>query len=92
MARGTDGKLCLVDYKTGSRVYSDYLLQVAAYTLLWNENYPDRPVTGGAHILCFNRDTGDFKHAYYGDVQAEIDVFLQMRRLYSSVKLVEKRV
>ena len=41
------GKLVLGDWKTSSGIYQDHLLQVAGgYSILWEENYPDRPLAG----------------------------------------------
>ena len=43
----TNGKLRLLDYKTSSGIYTDYLIQVAgAYSLLWEEHNPDKPLEG----------------------------------------------
>ena len=36
--------LVLLDWKCANAVYADYLYQLAAYGLLWNENYPDHPL------------------------------------------------
>jgi hypothetical protein len=38
-------ELILLDWKCANAVYADYLYQLAAYGLLWNENYPDHPPT-----------------------------------------------
>lgn len=39
--------LRLLDYKTSSGVYTEMLVQVAgAYSLLWQEHYPDKPLHG----------------------------------------------
>lgn len=39
--------LRLMDYKTSSGVYTEMLVQVAgAYSLLWQEHYPDKPLHG----------------------------------------------
>lgn len=85
-----DGRLALVDFKTGP-LYGEHLLQCAAYTLMWNENFPESPVNGGAHLISFRREKADFGHHYFGDLLAEKDVFIQMRTLYGAVKRVEKR-
>ena len=61
------GKLVLVDWKTGG-VYADHLLQLAGYKILWEENYPDHPITGGVHLCSFKRETADFSHNYFSDL------------------------
>jgi hypothetical protein len=84
-------ELVLCDWKTGG-VYGDHLFQLAAYKLLWEINYPNQPITGGAHLCSFSRETGDFSHRYFGSLDDEAQTFLLMRELYDRVKLTEKRV
>lgn len=84
--------LVLVDWKTSNSVYSDYLYQLAAYRLLWEENYPDHPITGGFHLCRFAKEEGDFAHHYFPALENETKGFLVMRELYDIVKKVEKRV
>lgn len=84
--------LCLVDWKSSAKVYADYLYQVAAYKVLWEENYPEHPITGGCHICRFAKDDGDFSHHFFSNVDHEVGVFLQMRDLYDKIKTTEKRV
>ncbi len=41
------GQRCLLDYKSSGGIYTDMLIQVAgAYSLLWQEHYPDKPLHG----------------------------------------------
>lgn len=41
------GTLRLLDYKTSSGIYQDYLIQVGGgYSLLWQEHHPDQPLHG----------------------------------------------
>ena len=91
IGRSPDGTLTLVDWKTGG-IYVDHLFQVAAYTMLWNENYTEQPITGGAHICSFKRETGDFSHHYFGNLDREIEAFITMRYLYDRVKEAQRRV
>lgn len=86
-----NGKKCIVDFKTGP-IYSDHIVQVAAYALLWNENNPDDPVGDEIHILSLKRDTADFAHAMFTDFSKETEIFLKMRELYELIKLTEKRI
>ena len=84
--------LALVDWKTSNSVYADYLYQLAAYAILWNENYPETPITGGYHLCRFAKEEGDFGHHYYPSLDEEMATFLAMRSLYDRVKKTEKRV
>lgn len=85
-------QLVLVDWKTANSVYADNLYQMAAYALLWQENYPDQVLAGGFHLCRFAKQEGDFAHHYYPDLSAEAETFLLMRELYDRVKKTEKRV
>lgn len=86
-----DGQLCLVDWKTSNGVYSDYLLQLAAYRLLWEENHPGQPLTGGFHLCRFAKDFGDFAHHYYRDLDDALTMFLHLRAAYDFDAVLRKR-
>jgi hypothetical protein len=85
-------ELCVLDWKCAAAVYADYVLQLAAYQIIWEENYPDHPLIGGAHLCRFSKENGDFSHHHFQDLTQERETFLLMRQLYDSVKQVEKRV
>jgi hypothetical protein len=86
------GKLSLGDWKTSDSVYSDYLIQLAAYGILWAEHYPDRPIEGGFHLLRFAKDAPDFVHYHFGELQDAAQAFLLMRELYDIDKRLKARV
>lgn len=85
-------ELCLCDWKSSASVYVDYTLQLAAYGLLWDENYPEHPLVGGFHLLRFAKEGGDFAHHHFPKLDDERAVFLQMRELYDGIKRCERRV
>lgn len=87
-----DGELSLGDWKTSNAVYSDYLLQLAAYGVLWEENNPDQPIKGGFHLLRFAKNEPDFSHHFYGDLSNERDQFLDYVRCFKRDKQIAKRV
>ena len=92
-AIGVDGNaLILLDWKTSNAVYSDYILQLAGYKALWEENYPDNLLVGGFHLCRFAKEEGDFSHHYFPKLDFEVETFLAMRDLYDKIKTVEKRV
>ena len=57
-----NGKLSLGDWKTSNDVYEDHWIQLAGYAILWEENFPDRPLEGGYHICQFGKSGGEFAH------------------------------
>lgn len=86
-----NGQLCLVDWKTSNAVYMDYLLQLAAYRQLWEENHPDRPLVGGFHLCRFSKEHGDFSHHYYADLSDAWEMFKHLRAAYEFDFRLKKR-
>jgi len=86
------GKLALGDVKTSNALYHDYLMQLAAYGVLWEENFPDQPITGGYHILRFSKDDGDFEHRWFGDLSDAREMFLLLRQAYDLDAKLKKRI
>ena len=87
-----NGKLSLGDWKTANRLYEDHLLQLAAYAILWRENFPDRPIDGGFHLLRFAKNAPDFVHHHFGELDEAAVAFLLMRQLYDIGKRLKARV
>lgn len=86
------GKLTLGDLKTSSSVYTEHLIQVAAYSILWEEAYPDQPLTGGYCILRIARDTADFAFHHYGELEGAKRMFLLLREAYDLDRALKARV
>ena len=86
------GKLAIVDIKTSNAIYRDYLLQVAAYKQLWEENNQDKPITGGFHILRFSKENGDFSHHFFPKLSEAWEMFLHLRMAYDLDNELKKRV
>jgi hypothetical protein len=59
----------VLDWKSGSGIYAEHFIQLAAYTTLVERQlvtWFGRPVRlGGAHVLRVGKDTGAFTHAYW---------------------------
>jgi hypothetical protein len=81
----------LGDWKSATGVYPDNLLQLAAYKLLWEENFPDQPIHG-AHIVRFSKDFSDVEHWTFGDLTVETRQFLRLREAWEDDKLIRARV
>ncbi len=86
--------VALADWKTGTSgsIYADFLYQVAGYGILWNENFLDKPITAGYHIIRFNRDYADFSHWHFAELDDARRGFLLLREMYEINKRVKKRV
>jgi len=85
-----NGKYCLLDWKTSKSLYADYLLQLAAYGIIWDEHYD--PAIEEYHLIRFDKLTGDFQHFYSADLEDCKKAFLMMREVYGLMKQIEKRV
>lgn len=87
------GRLCIPDWKTSSGdAYVDYLLQLAAYKILWEENNPDKPITGGFHLCRFVKENADFHHHYWSELEDAKEMFLHLRECYELDKKLKKRL
>jgi len=86
------GSLSLGDWKTSNSVYQDYLLQLAAYGILWEENRVMEPILGGFHLIRFAKDNPDFAHYHYGELETARKLFLVYRQAYDLDRELKKRV
>jgi hypothetical protein len=81
------------DWKTGG-LYPSHLCQLAGYGHLFTE-VTGHPVVG-YHLCRFDRDTGDFTHAYFNEASETIkdawSAFLHKRALYDLNAKLKKRV
>ena len=86
------GQRCLLDFKAANAVYSDYILQLAGYGILWDEAHPEEPIDGGYYLLRLSKEHGDFSYHHYPTLEAEKEAFLAMVDLYRRVKEIDRRV
>jgi len=87
--------LCIFDWKTSKGLYSDYVIQLAAYEMLWNITAKERGVpkiAKGAHLIRFDKLTADFTHSHFGDMANERKQFLRFLQCYDAAKGINKRV
>ena len=81
-----DGKHVLLDWKTSKGVYKNYLLQLAAYKQLWDENYPGREIEGGSYLVRFSKTDGICEPYYFEDLTDAWEQFQDARRMYEREK------
>lgn len=86
-----DGSIAMGDWKSSNAVYSDYLIQLAAYKQLWEENFPDKPITGGFHICRFSKEHGDFAHHFFPKLDEAWEQFKLFLQAYEIDKRLKKR-
>lgn len=85
------GKRAMGDWKSSNAIYGDYLAQVAAYGILWEENFPDQPIDGGFHLLRFDKEYGDFHQHWWSELEAGKRFFLNLREAFEDAKELKKR-
>jgi hypothetical protein len=85
----SENSYVLGDWKTGG-LYPEHLIQMAAYGKMFEE------CTGhnirGFHLCRFNRDSGDFTHAYFSDLSDAWETFLHLRAVYDLMSKLKKRI
>ena len=86
------GKLALGDWKTSNGVYQDYIIQLAAYRNLWEENNPHRLIEGGFHLCRFSKEHADFTHHFWSELDDAWEQFKLFRLAYDIDKKLKKRV
>lgn len=91
-AIGRDGKgrIVLLDWKTSNAVYQDYLIQLAAYALLLEECAPEW-TPQGFHLLRVAKESADFAHHFFGELEDAKKAFVLMRELYKLDAGLKKR-
>jgi hypothetical protein len=90
LGKNAAGDYVLLDWKTSNAIYADYLLQLAAYAILLEENFGI--VVKEYHIVRVAKESADFNHASFKDLEHEKRTFLAMRELYDMVAVTAKRV
>lgn len=88
--RDKKGRLALADWKTSGQVHGDYLTQMAAYGLLWNETR-EEPLAGGFHLVRISKTEGDLEHRHFPQLDEAADLFLILRAAYDLDKRVKAR-
>jgi hypothetical protein len=75
-------KRAMGDWKSADGLYPEMLMQIAAYGHLWTEAHPEEPITGGYHLLRFDKTHGDYHHSYWPELNAAWAAFKLCLRLY----------
>lgn len=73
--------LAVLDWKQSPRVYLEMLIQLAAYGVLWTENFPAQPLSGGFHLLRLGSD-GTFDHRHWRELPGAFDVFQRLLEIH----------
>jgi hypothetical protein len=84
------GRIVLLDWKTSGAVYADMLVQLGAYSLLLEECAPEY-APQGFHLLRVAKESADFAHHFFGELEDAKQQFRLLRQAYEIDKRLGKR-
>jgi hypothetical protein len=87
-----DGQIRLFDWKCANAVWPEYLLQLAAYGALYDENFPQTPVQGYDLVRFDKSEHADFAHYSFTSLKDELAQFLLLRKAYEFDQKLKKRL
>lgn len=83
-----DGKLTIMDWKTGSGIYPEMFMQMAAYAIMWEEEFPDQPIER-LHVV--NASISNmFQEEARSEVQKFKDAYLAALNLYKQDQAINE--
>lgn len=84
-----NGKVCLFDWKSANGVYGEYLIQLSAYKVAWEEVHPDMLIEGGFYLYRMDKTTAAWTLHYWQDLAASWEAFLCLRKLHDLKKEIK---
>lgn len=75
-----DGKICVVDFKTGSSIYLSHALQTAAYREAVEEENQAQ-MNGPNTIIRLDKKTGEFHVAQFPKQEKDLEAFLSLLKM-----------
>jgi len=86
-----EDKLTLFDWKTGSGLYPDMLMQLAAYEIAWNENYP-KDLMKGFYLLRIGKEDASWHYHHWDALPEAWECFKHLLELHKLQKILKKKV
>ena len=80
----------ILDIKTGGSIYPDHLCQIVAYAKLYEEHFPDKPISE-YHLIRLGKEDGSFHHHAYVDLDNAWEVFQHALAIYRLHKGLKKQ-
>jgi hypothetical protein len=88
-----NGKLTLLDFKTGKAIYPDHFFQLAGYSAIVNEHRPALGVIENYTVLNIPRGEGEsFVQKTKASLSAEWRIFLAALDIYRAKKEIDRAV
>ncbi len=85
-----DGGMVLLDWKTSNAIYRPYLIQLAGYEELWNENYAFSPIDKRAIIRIGKSEASDLEVRWLSDMGPYWEAFKCQLNLYRAFQRLPK--
>lgn len=87
------GKRSIVEIKTSNDLYSEYLIQVAAQKVVWEEVHPDQPIES-ISILKVGKESASFNHYWISpdNLEPAFEAFKDLRNLHEKKKILSKLI
>jgi hypothetical protein len=87
-----DGRLAVVDWKSSTGLWPEYLLQIAAYASIYMEEFPDQQVED-RWLVKLGKYDGEFQAVKFGkaDLDADYEAFLAATKLYKRLQTLNRR-
>jgi len=80
----------MADYKFSNGVYGEYLVQIAAYAILYEENFQGEKIEG-YHLLRFSKEYLDFSHRSWENLDPAKEAFLHLLEYHRLKVEIDKR-
>jgi len=90
IAKDRNGRVFICDYKTGSRLHTEYSIQIAAYKLLYEDMLPFDEGIQDAVLLRIGKD-GDLEERKFEDLTSQLKVWNAILHLHAEYKKIEDR-
>lgn len=85
------GRPCLFDWKTSNGVHEDYLIQLAAYQRVYEENFPTEKLNG-AYLLRIAKEDASWTFHYWENLDFAWEVFKNLLAIHNAKKLFKGKV
>ena len=85
-----DGRRAIGDWKSADGLYPEALMQLSAYGMLFEETHGE-PITGGYHLIRFDKTHGDYHHHFWPELEAARRAFELCRELYDLQRDLKQR-
>ena len=90
IGRDQEGRVFIADWKTGSRLHTEYQIQLCAYRMLYHDLHPFDEDVEYCKLIRIGMD-GDYEERDFHNLTTQTEVWNAILRLYSEYKKLEDR-